>query len=301
VTKLAAELTLDAAMRMTGLQTLAEIRLNREGALAGEIDAVHAMRVSIRRLRSVVSAAKPILAPRQYRWSSVQLKWLGDILGSARNWDVFTTELLNPLLKIMPADHDLAPLAVAAERERKAAYRKMHEWLRSERYAATTAALECWFDTGGWLLGLTWPRDLPFSSPLHELSPALLERRRRRVRKLSRNFVTLSDDERHQLRIALKKLRYVIELFGDIFDQDDVSTYLQLLKPPQAILGFSNDVRIASGLIQHLSSADGHPLSNAVTRAEGFLLGWHERGLAEQDVLLRRHIERIRRAKPFWR
>ena len=293
-------MTVDAALRAIGLHCLEEVGRSRPRALAGEVEGVHDMRVAIRRLRSALSAAKPMLADRQYRGTATKLKWLANLLGPARNWDVFADELLAPLLKVLPDDHDLKPLSAAVERERHAAYRKMSEALKSDRYETTVATLTRWFATGGWLRDMPWPQDVPLHAPIGEAVPALLDRRRRKVRKLSRDFQRLDDHERHRLRIALKKLRYTVELFATLFDAADVSAYLNMLKPSQNALGLNNDVAIASELFTRIRRTGGWR-DDAVSRAEGFLLGWHRRGLSEGGKALSRQIRKVRRAKPFWR
>src|SRR5262245_34697 len=37
-----------------------------------------------------------------------------------------------------------------------------------------------------------------------------------------------------------------------------------------------------------------------ISRAGGIVLGWHDRGLSDQEPKLRRDVSRLRRAKPFW-
>ncbi len=292
--------TVDSALKVIGLHCLAEVRRNQPRALAGEVEGVHDLRVAIRRLRSVLSAAKPMLADRQYRGAVAKLRWLANIFGPARNWDVFAEELLAPLYGVVPDDHDLKSLSAAVERERQAAYRKMVEVLESERCAATMSSLTRWFATGGWHRDMPWPQDIPLLSPVGDVVPALLDRRHRKFRKMSRQFETLDDTERHQLRIALKKLRYTVELFAGLFDEDQVSAYLQILKPAQNALGLNNDVRIATGLITRIRRTGGWR-DDAVSRAEGFLLGWHRRGLDEGSKSLGKQIKRISQAKPFWK
>jgi hypothetical protein len=38
----------------------------------------------------------------------------------------------------------------------------------------------------------------------------------------------------------------------------------------------------------------------AIARAVGVVLGWHDRGLADHDRKLCKHVHRFRQARPFW-
>src|SRR5262249_10957110 len=40
--------------------------------------------------------------------------------------------------------------------------------------------------------------------------------------------------------------------------------------------------------------------SNAINRAGGMVLGWHNHVLTELESRLRKDVRRLRRAKPFW-
>jgi CHAD domain-containing protein len=95
--------------------------------------------------------------------------------------------------------------------------------------------------------------------------------------------------------MAVKRLRYTIEVFKDLFDGDEVLEFVKLLKPLQDDLGYANDVRVANGLL-----ADLRPSDAAVARAAGIVLGWHERGLADHDRKLAKHVRRLLKTRPFW-
>ena len=94
---------------------------------------------------------------------------------------------------------------------------------------------------------------------------------------------------------AVKKLRYTTEVFKDLFDNQEVAEFVHLLKPLQDDLGYINDVRVANELLTDLQISNA-----AIARAAGIVLGWHDRGLADTDRKLRKHVRRFREARPFW-
>ncbi len=101
------------------------------------------------------------------------------------------------------------------------------------------------------------------------------------------------------MRIAVKKLRYTIELFGSLLDKDDLQNFVRRLKRLQSNLGYANDVRVAHEFVIELF-AQTEP-RNPAARAWVAVLEAHDQILAGGERKLRRHLRRLNGAKPFWR
>jgi hypothetical protein len=54
---------------------------------------------------------------------------------------------------------------------------------------------------------------------------------------------------------------------------------------------------VATDLLADLRISDN---AAAIARAAGVVLGWHDRGLADHDRKLLKHVRRFRNARPFW-
>ena len=68
---------------------LAQLRANEAGALAGkDPEYLHQMRVTVRRLRAILSLYSALLGKRQKTKAARELKWLARALGPARDSDV---------------------------------------------------------------------------------------------------------------------------------------------------------------------------------------------------------------------
>ena len=154
-----------------------------------------------------------------------------------------------------------------------------------------------------WFASCSW-RNQPVSqqsallmAPIGTVAPNLIGRRYKKVKKAAERFDELTPQQRHEFRIAVKKLRYTIEFLKDLFDSTHVAGFVQRLKPLQDDAGYANDIRVAHELLIDLqASRDAVPLA----RAAGIVLGWHDRGLADLDRKLRKHIHRLRQLRPFW-
>ncbi len=297
---LAPGMTVEAVLQAMGRDCIGQLLRNEAAALAGEAEAFHQMRVALRRLRSALSAVKSALPQDHYRQALDELKWLASSLEAARNWDAFTSGLLAPVRAALPEDADLKRLAEAAKRRRRAAHDAAKEAIGSRRYAASILQLARWFEARGWRDQKASEAAAPLFAPIAEVAPRLIERRWRQVRKRSRHFARLPQEERHELRIALKKLRYVIEFLGPLFDTGEIRAVMRRVKPLQEDLGHLNDVCTAQALMQEIARPAGTDAAE-VGRDAGLVLGWHLRGLADEEAKLRRDVRRLRRAKPFWR
>ncbi|SDR63464.1 Inorganic triphosphatase YgiF, contains CYTH and CHAD domains [Rhizobiales bacterium GAS113] len=292
-------MTVEAVLQRIGRSCLAHLLRNEPAALTGQPEGIHQMRVAVRRLRSVLSALKPMLPGEHYHGTSDELKWLAGALGPARNWDVFAANLLEPVERALPLERDLEQLAEAAEQRRRAAYDDAKQAILSQQHTAVTLKLSQWFETRGWR-----DQSVSESAPLlwasiGHTAPGLIERRWRQSRRRSKRFAELTPAQRHKLRIALKKLRYTIEFLQSLFDRGKVKAFMKLLGRLQDDLGYINDVRTTHELVAEVARhADDN--RETIVRAGGIVLGWHDRALLDQQPRLRKHVRRLRRAKPFW-
>jgi inorganic triphosphatase YgiF len=291
------EMTVEAVLQAFGCESLGLVLRNEPAVLAGIAEGLHQMRVALRRLRAVLNTFKRMLPGEQYRSVSGELRWLARALGPARNWDVFAASILAPVTSALLGAEDREGLSRAAECQRLRAHQEAEAAIRSVRY--TTALLKVL----RWLVARDW-RDQPVSkhsvllmTPIGTVASRLIARRHKEVRSAIRDFAALDMEQRHQVRIAIKKLRYTVDLFDPLFPADAVSAFLRLLKPLQDRLGEANDVRVASDLITELRAADDVP---AIDRAAGIVLGWHDRGLAEHEPKLLKLLDKFRHARPFW-
>ena len=290
-------MTVEAALQEIGRACLMHMLHNETAALEMNPEGVHQMRVAVRRIRSAIAGFKQLLPAADRRRISSELGWLVDILGRARNFDVFATELLLPARAELAHEAGIDDLAAALDRERTAAYARAERAILSQRHAAGMLRLSHWFEARGWRDGQA-PQSALLTSPIGDLAPRLLDRRWRQLQKRSKRFGRLTAPQRHKLRIAAKKLRYTMELLGSLFDQDDLQRFMKRLKRLQDDLGYANDVSVARDILLELcSGARRGPLARAGAR----LLEWHEKAIAKAERKLRKRLNQLTRTVPFWR
>ncbi|MCC6832212.1 MAG: CHAD domain-containing protein [Thermoleophilia bacterium] len=98
-----------------------ELMSHRDGTLAGEdIEALHAMRVSSRRLRAAMDAFAAAFPRRGYRRRLRVVKSVTDTLGAARDLDVAMDGLRRMLPDLGPADRPGVDALIATQAARRA-------------------------------------------------------------------------------------------------------------------------------------------------------------------------------------
>ena len=109
---------------------------------------------------------------------------------------------------------------------------------------------------------------------------------------------TLSDTERHELRKALKTLRYQVELFGPIYKNRQVAKFLARLKTLQHDFGYLNDVALVRRLA-NLAVAD-QAGNSELHHVIGFVIGWHTARAEQRMASLEADWNALRTAPGFW-
>jgi CHAD domain-containing protein len=296
VLEFGAESSGEIALQRAGHACLDHLMYNKEAGRAGDPEGIHQMRVAVRRLRGILSAFAPLLPPEHRRWASNELRWFADVLGEARNLDVFAAELLGPARVALPAASEFERLSMAIERRRQVAHTSARRAIASVRFGASVRALSNWFGRCGWRVDGHCEELQP---PIGELAPILLDRVRRQARKAAKGFARQSEEQRHRLRIAMKKLRYACELLAVLYDPSDSKRYIQHLKRLQDDLGDINDVHVGRETVAELAEP-GAP-ETGIALAGRRVFAWHARRLADNEPQLGRRLKQLLETKPFWR
>ena len=104
--------------------------------LGTDPESLHDMRVAVRRSRALLRAGAPLVAT-DTQTLSLELQWLGTILGDVRDLDVLLARLRGEAASLDPGDRDAAGrLLRALERQRTRARQEMLKALDSQRYEA---------------------------------------------------------------------------------------------------------------------------------------------------------------------
>ena len=130
-----------------------------------------------------------------------------------------------------------------------------------------------------------------------DVAARLLDRLAQRVDKRSRRLHKMGDRKRHELRIAIKNLRYGTELFLPLFEHDSrLPRYLSRLGKLQNELGTCNDAAAAKGQVADILRGQ----SRAVRKAAKDFLASQKARKKKSIAKLTRRVKRLKRAATFW-
>jgi inorganic triphosphatase YgiF len=292
--------TLDAVLRAVAHSCLAQISGNTAAARDGsDPEGVHQMRVGVRRMRSVFSVFRPVLPGEPTRLLRENLRWLARELGLVRDLDVFIGELLEPLFAVRD-DAALKRLRDEAEALREERKQALREVLRSRRHTRLQLELGHWIARSAWREQVLSERSALLFQRADVFADGVLDRLHRKARKLGREAQTGPPAARHELRIALKKLRYASEFFRCLYPKKDARRYLRRLSQLQDLLGALNDLATASRVLADLLERVAPGDVGAHQRAAGFVEGF----AARQDELALARLagqwERFEDTRRFW-
>src|SRR5262249_48209292 len=170
----------------------------------------HQCPIAWRRLRPAFKIYKPLLRRKRIEPVEDGVRWLGRILGAARDLDVLQTELLEPAIEALGEAEQLAPLMASLQAKKAEAYARVGEALASARYRHLLIDL-CLLGHAD-DLGKTREDRPDLGQSVVGLASHALTRAHGKLLKRGNGFETLSKVERHDVRIALKRLRYALDL-----------------------------------------------------------------------------------------
>src|SRR5262249_42807116 len=114
-------------------------------------EGVHQMRVALRRMRTACTLLCRELGLPSLQTFSDDARWLANLLGAAREWDVFLSQTLSePARSLSSGIVDFKALREAAAPHRAAAYAALWEALASKRYNRFLLSLRHWLESRGW-------------------------------------------------------------------------------------------------------------------------------------------------------
>ena len=228
-------------------------------------EGAHQLRVGLRRLRSALRALRPLVDTSSLRVFDHSVRDVGRIVGTLRDADVLISGIY-------------APMESAASD--KNGFSELYELLVQDRVAKRDE-VRAVLDGTDWTrlqLYLTiWPHTLEETDRLEQ---SIVKHARKALRKAWKKASTCgseldqaSPERRHELRKALKKLRYMAEFFTPLFDKSQTAKFIKRLKAMQHVLGYLNDVRMAPRLE---AVRERHQGDMEAAKVAAYIVGRHE-------------------------
>ena len=239
-------------------------RLEPQVRLWDEAEAVHDMRVAVRRLRSILRTATPMLDREWTAHVRKELAWLAGSLGAVRDLQVLRAALQAQAETLNAGDAALTtdllrPLTGEYDR----AHAELVAALSGERYRRLRALLQ----------------DAAQALPATEaMDPGNLARREfRRLERRGALDPKASSAALHRRRIRAKRARYAAELV----DSNASNRFIARARDVQDLLGEHQDAVVARRQLRRLARASG--------RVDAALVAGRLIELQEQRIAASRH------------
>ena len=289
------DISLDAAITRLTQSCLTQFTANWAAFGAGPAtDAVHQMRVAMRRLRSVLGLFNRAFAAPEFEALRAEARCIANVMGEARDWDVFTALLREGPLEALPHEPGFAAILTQCAAFRATGYAAVRALLADPATTRFLLSAELFLARHGWRNGLAVEDLARLAGPARDFAAANLDRLHRKVRKRGRHLTHSGPHERHLTRIELKKLRYAAELFGGLFARGKVRAYTSMAAQLQEELGLLNDLATAESLLARL---DGTTPDE--TRAIGIVLGWCSHAARADARPLAKRWKAFTQSRPF--
>lgn len=256
---------------------LEHLRSNLAATRAGQAEGVHQMRVALRRLRSCLRVFNPLIPKEASADLVAEIHWLNGFLGPARDWDVFMEEGLGPICARFPDKRRLQGLHRQAEAIHQTHYQALYRCLHDPRYHRLILRLYGWLAAKSWRQGLFETQQEGLDQPIANFATPILKQAHRRVVKRGKIFAELDAEDRHALRIRIKRLRYALEFFSSLYLGQAVEDYRDALTRLQDTLGVLNDIMVVELLLDEAKLGPATPTRHLIEGWYGCKLDIYER------------------------
>jgi CHAD domain-containing protein len=269
----------------------AAMRQNGEGS-----EAVHQMRVAVRRARSALSVFHTVVPSDAMQTVADRLKDLGGRLGPTRDWDVFAEETVPAIQQALPNDERLERLIAAASRRRQACQKELVAYLGGPAFRMLGIELALFLAADFWHAPLVTAGEADAEPPaLADFAGSVLQHRWKKLTSLGKRIEDLDVASLHGVRLRAKRTRYAAEMFSTLHQGKAPHRFIRRLSVLQQRLGVLNDGVVATHLLAELGGPSGRH-----AYATGVVVGF----LAERSMKIRprivRAFEKFRRQLTYW-
>ena len=253
-------------------------------------EGIHQMRVELRRFRAVERAFRNATRCPNLMRLAERAKSIGRALGQARDWDVFLDETVAGIPQQNGAVAGFARLKSEANAARAEAWSVAARQIGEREFAVFSLDLLSAAHLGRW-------QSEALKRPVRGYAKRALDRSLKKTRKIARQVNPNDLATLHPMRIALKKLRYAVQLFRGAYPKEERRSYMAAMASLQDLLGAVNDAVVA----QKLADGAAEGLGKEAMRAAGFVCGFYAARGDDAAAKIDAAWALFEKTRPFWR
>jgi CHAD domain-containing protein len=229
---------------------LLQIMKKNENGIINDIDTefLHDFRVSVRRTRSALGQINNIMDKNIVQKAKRDFSYLGQSTNRLRDIDVYLLKE-DQYKKMLPENRRdyLNPFFEDLKRQKKTENILVKKLLKSVRYKRIMNEWEFYLNKKIYARNLT----ITEKQPIIIVARKVICERNQKMLEFGKNIlINPSDELLHQLRIAGKKLRYLLEFFSSLFPQTQMQILIKKLKKLQDNLGDYHDLAVHQEMLK---------------------------------------------------
>ena len=206
--------------------------------LGREPESLHQMRVATRQWRAVLRAAKPLFLPAWANSLQDELRWLGQLLGPARDLDVQLAYFREESAVLDARDRrPLTQFIAHLEAQRNNVQELLLSELKGARYLDLIRRLQ---------QATVDPTLVESPMTLHDLAARPFKKLRKMIRQVG---ASPSSATIHQIRIKTKRARYAAELAKPVVGKP-ATRFIKKARVVQNVLGMHQDAIQAEAYVR---------------------------------------------------
>ena len=169
----------------------------------------------MRRLRTALAFFDRVVPCDEFKIFRAEAKRIASAFSPARDWDAFREVVEDgPLTHYAQEGESFEALLTAVEGRRLAAYAIAQEVIDDPSTTRFVLNLRAFLARRAWRSALSGAELLRLTEPARLFAGETLERLRKRAFKRGRRLSQKPPEERHEVRVALKNIRYAAEFFS---------------------------------------------------------------------------------------
>ncbi len=297
------------AFTLIGRTCLRHMVANVPAMISRDAEALHQLRVALRRLRAAMSLFSTVVTDDRLNTIKSELRWLARECGPARDLDTLILEVLNPLRKQNANEPGLVSIRKMFARKRLKSYQQASDAVQSARFRTLVLDAAEWIEVGPWSKSEDALMRTRREMPIEIFVAEQLSQRRKKIRRRGAKISDLPPEQLHRLRIQVKKARYATEFFSGVYQGKKLAKRRKAIRSSlmelQDCLGGIHDIMTRKPLFADILSSPARGLKVEQNRHRAFAAGLI---MGDQQAKVQGLLDRARKAysrfdgaKPFWK
>lgn len=260
----------------------------------GDPMALMQMRIGLRRIRVAMKVFKLIIPNDVRTHLNREFRYFGNMLGEARNMDVFLYGMLSPSIRKKGLRDAYLELRQQGEQVWKEELEVVTKEIAGGHFELVFTEFQQWLNSS-WSDALDKSARIKLASPVAVFAVGVIEKDNINLRNLGPIQKHHSVEDLHELRKFMKRSRYHMRFFASLFAEKKMQDGFDILVPMQDCLGHINDVRDGLHILANLSGRSGAEyfpdillLNARIIKSAGKDV---DRYLGEFDVLWPRYLD----------